>query len=216
MYELSISCINARVAYGYEYQGNTSRLVITPLTDKCFRTIFMAMHYGYGAAPEGPVGTGKTETTKELAKSVAKMCFVFNCSSSLDFDSLLKFFKGFSSGGGWSCFDEFNRIELSVLSVISQIIITVNTACREKLKTICLDGETALKFDSSCCIFITMNPFHQGRSKLPDNLKAQFRPVQMILPDLRVITEVILYCNGFQNSNELSEKLVKVFEFAKM
>ena len=132
----------------------------------------MAMHYGYGAAPEGPVGTGKTETTKELAKSVAKMCFVFNCSSSLDFDSLLKFFKGFSSGGGWSCFDEFNRIELSVLSVISQIIITVNTACREKLKTICLDGETALKFDSSCCIFITMNPFHQGRSKLPDNLKA--------------------------------------------
>ena len=172
LHELSVSCLDARLIFGYEYMGNSQRLVITPLTDKCFRTMFMAVHYGYGAAPQGPVGTGKTETTKELAKSVGKMCFVFNCSSSLNYDSLLKFFKGFSSGGSWSCFDEFNRIDLSVLSVISQIIITINTACREKKRSICLDGDDQLPFDSSCSIFITMNPFHQGRSKLPDNLKA--------------------------------------------
>lgn len=61
-----------------------------------------------------------------------------------------------------------------------------------------------------------MNPFTMGRTKLPDNLKAQFRPVQMILPNLRVITEVILYCNGFLTSDELSTKITKVFEFAKM
>jgi len=176
--------------------------------------MFMAIHYGYGAAPEGPVGTGKTETTKELARSVGKMCFVFNCSRSLSHESLLKFFKGFSSGGGWSCFDEFNRIDLSVLSVISHTIITINQACRERQRSVSLDGGEPLPFDSTCSIFITMNPFHQGRSKLPDNLKAQFRPVQMISADLRVITEVVLYCNGFQNSTELATKLVSVFEFA--
>jgi hypothetical protein len=38
----------------------------------------------------------------------------------------------------------------------------------------------------------------------------------MILPDLRVITEVVLYCNGFHNSKELSKKLARVFEFAQM
>lgn len=215
-YELSIACINARLSYCYEYVGDAQRLVITPLTDRCFRTLFTAINYGYGAAPEGPAGTGKTETTKELAKSIGKMSFVFNCSSTLSYDAMLKFFKGFASGGGWSCFDEFNRIEPSALAAISQIILTVNQARRDKRTTIQLDGGDALPFNSACCVFITMNPFSMGRSKLPDNLKAQFRSVQMILPDLRVITEVVLYCNGFQNSRELSAKITKVFQFAKM
>lgn len=215
-HQLYVSCVNARLSYCYEYMGNQQRLVITPLTDRCFRTLFMAINYGYSAAPEGPVGTGKTETTKELAKSIGKMSFVFNCSSSLSYDAMLKFFKGFASGGGWSCFDEFNRIEVSVLSAITQLIIGVNQARREKSKSLSLDGDEPLPFDASCCVFITMNPFHVGRTTLPDNLKAQFRPVQMILPDLRIITEVILYCSGFQNSHELAAKIAKVFQFAKM
>ena len=183
--ELSISCIMARVPFGYEYIGNRQRLVITPLTDRCFRAIFMAIHYSYGASVEGPVGTGKTETTKEIAKSVGKMCFVFNCSSSLNFESLLKFFKGFVSGGSWSCFDEFNRIESEVLSIISQTIMTINQALREQRKEIILgDDDKPMPFNDSCAIFITMNPpvlqtnlLGGNKKRLPDNLYNQFRPV---------------------------------------
>ena len=138
-----------QIRYGFEYQGACSRLVITPLTDRCWMTITGALHVKLGSAPAGPAGTGKTESTKDLAKGIGMQCVVFNCSDQLDYKMMGKLFSGVAQCGCWTCLDEFNRIDIEVLSVVAQQLLTIR--------------RQAMLADA-------VNPGYAGRTELPDNL----------------------------------------------
>ncbi|PHJ14724.1 dynein heavy chain family protein, partial [Cystoisospora suis] len=128
----------------------------------------------------------------------------------MNYLSMAQIFMGLAQSGAWGCFDEFNRISIEVLSVVSTQVKSILDAIKEGKKRFQF-MEDEINLIPTCGFFITMNPGYAGRTELPENLKALFRSCAMIVPDVLFICENMLMSEGFINARALAHKFVTLY-----
>jgi hypothetical protein len=212
--EVGISITDVDFAYGYEYIGSVERLVVTDLTDRIYISCAQAIGMGFGGAPTGPAGTGKTETTRDLGRACGRFFIVINCSELMSVAGMAKLIRGIAQSGCWCGFDEINRVDVGILSVVAAQIAAVFNAQRAKKNHFTFTDGSVVQLDRECAIFVTMNPSYAGRTELPENMKSLFRSVAVVVPDRAAIVRVRLAASGYQDSVGLTKKVNALYSTA--
>lgn len=117
--------------YNCNYVGSGPQLVQTPLTSSHYTQSLIGMSNQFFIGPMGPAGTGKTESTRQLATQLGRPCFIFNCDETFDYQSVARILVGAFLLGCIICFDEFNRLSLDNLSSTAMIITSLQRVLRE-------------------------------------------------------------------------------------
>jgi len=152
-----------------------------------------------------------------MGRTLGICVVVTNCTPQQKYDDTAMIFKGLCISGIWGCFDEFNRINLEVLSVVATQVQCIKHAKAQGLKEKREEGKmqviqfpdkdnSMINFSPTVGYFITMNPGYAGRQELPENLKVQFRGVCMMVPDRRDIMRTFLSTSGYTQFDDLSLK----------
>ena len=200
--------------YGFEYVGSVDRLVITDLTDRIYISSAQAVGMGYGAAPLGPAGTGKTETIKGMGKSFGRYVVITNCSELMSIHTIANMIKGTATSGCWCVFHEIDSVMINVLSVVAAQIATVLHGKRNRQAEILFTDDSTIALSPFSTVFITTSPEKtalQGRVKLPENMSALFRNIAVASPDRHAIIRVKLAAAGFLEAVSLARKFSALY-----
>ncbi|XP_025098007.1 LOW QUALITY PROTEIN: dynein gamma chain, flagellar outer arm-like [Pomacea canaliculata] len=202
--------------YGWEFYGADCGAALTPITERCFLSMSMALSRCLGVRITGPVGVGKTETIKGLANILGNFVGVFQCSSVFNPINIGKISQGIAMDGCWGCFDEGQMLSKDALAVLMDHIQAIISAMRAKQNFMYLVDGAEIPIKKNVGLFMTSNPTHSlPEAGVPHDIVGSFRTVSLVKPDIGQILKAKCSALGFRAPNILALRLKVMSELVK-
>ncbi|CAH1226669.1 DNAH5 [Branchiostoma lanceolatum] len=199
--------LDGRYEYGCEFLGGRLPLAMTALTERCFLTMSQALTQLKGSAVVGGTGVGKTETVKGMAYLLGRYMAVFACMPQMDTAALGKIIQGLAADGSWGLFDNFHNLNRSGVGVLLEHAQSIYTALRANKHTCHLADGQEVPVDPYVATFITINKDMSRGFELPQEIRALYRNVSLVLPDLGLILRGKVAGLGFKSPKVLADRL---------
>lgn len=197
---ITVKLFNIELEYGSEFLDNFDPIIITPQTEKCYHTLLMAYKNNYQICCQGETGSGKTETIRSLSNALALFCVFFSCKM-VNFEIMVQFIKGTYNCGSWLCLEDFDNVDIRVISLLSQEILSKTFDLKILRNRVDLMDSTQPK------PFLICFNMKQIDNNVREGFKGLFRPISLLKPNCRIIYEAILYSTGFKNYQKLARQI---------
>lgn len=208
--------LDTAYSYGSEFYGTDCGVALTPITERCFLTMSLALNQCMGAHITGPVGVGKTETIRGLANIFGHFMGVFQCSEVFSPVNIGKICQGMSMDGCWGCFDEGQTLSRESMSVLMDHVQSIILALRAKQNYMYLVDGTEIPMKKTVGLFMTTDPTHNlPRVNFPNDIAGSFRTISLIKPDLGQILKAKCSALGFRAPNVLALRLKVLSELVR-
>ena len=230
--DICIESCGVRCLYGYEYRGNSQRLVLTPVAERAMLSMLNSLKNSRGSAAIGP--TRAVDTVNELTTQLGRACFTLPCWDGLGYSAaelIENALLGLASGTGWwACISNIDVLPAAMLSMLSNQMRAYwdgMAAAATALPPRVEEKQGELEIPQGVVvrdfgrggggIVFSMSATSVGvgnagaMARLPQTLRVMFRPVHTLRPNTARVLERLLLAEGF--SAESSASLAKRLEF---
>ncbi|CAG5121563.1 unnamed protein product, partial [Candidula unifasciata] len=207
--------LDSQYGYGTEFYGTDAGIPISPVTEKCFLSMSLALKQMMGTLLVGPPGSCKTETVKGLANILGNFVGMFQVFKEQDPACIGQIMQGIAMDGCWGCFEDVHIINKTGLSVLIDYAQSIFKALKAKQSYLCLLDGTEIFLHSTVGLFLTVNTPKTPTSQLPCEVTQSFRTVTLIAPDVGFILKSKCASMGFRAPSVLANRLKLLVELVK-
>jgi hypothetical protein len=210
-----LSVLDDNYVYGGEFYGVEQNLVMTPLTERYFLSVWQACKILKGTLICGRPNSGKTLTGKGLAQYLGRFISVLYCTNQTDHFSISNLLQGLAQEGSWGLFDELQNLNDLCLSWFNEYSVGILQALRKKAVTAQLADGKEITLNPNFSFLVTTNPYKDYGYTIPSQFKSMFRIIALIEPDPEIIIRTRCIQYGVKAPNILATRLKQLFNLCQ-